>query len=192
MIDYSKKHSGILLAGGKSSRMGEDKAFMKYKNRYLYEYGLSILHFFSGDILVSSSDTRFDNQNYSRIEDEIPNLGPLGGIYSCLRKIKNNTAIILPCDLPMITTDIIDLLISQSDGYEITIPLNQNNLPEPLIGIYSTSLIPIIEKMIYSKNYKMQSLLKDSNSNLIKIPELDAKVFNNINSQGDFYSLSLI
>jgi molybdenum cofactor guanylyltransferase len=84
MKNFSSKYSGVLLAGGKSSRMGEDKAFMKFNNRYLFEYSLSVLQHFSENIVISSSDSRFTQLQYNRIEDEIPDLGPLGGIYSCL------------------------------------------------------------------------------------------------------------
>ena len=188
-MNYSKKYSGILLAGGKSSRMGVDKAFMRYDDRYLYEYGLSVLQFFSGDIIISSSDMRFNNQKYSRIEDEIPNLGPLGGIYSCLKRIKSESAIILPCDLPLISIQTIETLIKNSADYEITVALNHNNIPEPLIGIYSRSIIPFIEEMICQKNYKLQFLLSNSKTNFVRFPDKLMKTFLNLNNQSDYLSL---
>ncbi len=190
MKKNSSKYSGILLAGGKSSRMGEDKAFIKFGDRYLYEYSLSVLKKFSGDILLSSSNPRFDHREYERTEDEILNLGPIGGIYSCLKKIKCNSAIVLPCDLPLINRKIIELIIAESADFQITVALNPQNLPEPLIGIYSISVVPVIEKMIRSQNYKLQDLLKKSKSNLVKIPEAYHETFININSPGDYNQLS--
>lgn len=189
MKNYSTKYSGILLAGGKSSRMGEDKAFMRYGNHFLYEYSLDILKKKSEDILVSSSNPGFYHLNYKIIADEIPGIGPLGGIYSCLKQIKNKYAIILPCDLPMITEKIIDVLLMNSPGYEISIAINDNNLAEPLIGVYSKSLIPIIDKMLGANHYKMQELLKLTRTNFVKIPEVSSEIFRNINSPEEFNSL---
>jgi len=186
MQNYSPKFSGILLAGGKSSRMGEDKAFISYGGQYLYDYSLSILKFFTTDILVSSSNPRFDQTNYRRIEDEITGIGPLGGIYTCLKYIKNQSAIILPCDLPLITRKIVDILLVNSNGYELTIALNPQNLPEPLIGIYSSALIPVIDKMIDSNYFKMQELFSYVKTNFVKIHEAPPETFRNINSPEDF------
>jgi molybdenum cofactor guanylyltransferase len=192
MINYSGKYSGILLSGGKSSRMGEDKAFMRYQNRYLYEFSLSILKLFSEEILLSSGNPRFKHLEYPCIVDEISNLGPLGGIFSCLRLIKNEYAIVLPCDMPFITEKIVKFLIENSDGFDITIALNHENHPEPLIGIYSSSLIPAIEEMIHSNQYKMQELFLRANTNFVKIPDIKPESFRNINYPEDFNSLQVL
>lgn len=169
--------------------MGEDKAFMKYGNRFMYEYSLDILRHFSIDILISSSDMRFTNVTCRTVEDEIPNTGPLGGIYSCLKQIQNKSAIVLACDLPLITTEIIEILIKNSKGFDLSIIVNDKNLPEPLIGIYSSSLVPIIQKMIAENHYKIQGLFKLVKTKLVKIPEVSPEVFKNINLLEEFNSL---
>jgi len=190
MKDHPKKYSGILLAGGKSSRMGDDKAFMKYKDRFLYEYSFSILKSFSQDILISSSNTRFNNQDYRCVEDEMPDLGPISGIFSCLKRIKYPSAIVLPCDLPFISVKTVETLLNNSQGYDITVALNHQNFPEPLIGIYSSAIISRLEKMINSGNYKLQNLLKDSKTNFVRIPLVSPETFLNINNPEDYNSLS--
>ena len=182
-------YSGILLAGGKSTRMGEDKAFMIYKNRFLYEHSLSVLSVFSEDILISSSNPRFEKSDYRLIPDETSGLGPLGGIYSCLKKIKYNYAIVLPCDLPLISGAIIEKLITASENSEITIALNHNNLPEPLVGIYSISAIPAMQEMIESNQFKMQELFTRVKTRFVKIPRTSKNTFHNINSPDDFNAL---
>jgi len=189
MKDHPKKYSGILLAGGKSSRMGDDKAFMKYKDRFLYEYSFSILKSFSQDILISSSNTRFNNQDYRCVEDEMPDLGPISGIFSCLKRIKYPSAIVLPCDLPFISVKTVETLLNNSQGYDITVALNHQNFPEPLIGIYSSAIISRLEKMINSGNYKLQNLLKDSKTHFVKIPQISPETFLNINNPEDYNSL---
>jgi len=185
----SQKYSGILLAGGKSSRMGKDKAFMKYGDRFLYEYSLSVLSFFSGDILLSSSNLNFNNAGYRIIPDEIIGIGPIGGIYSCLSKIKNESAIVLSCDLPLISTDLVSRLINNSGSFEITIALNHKNQPEPLIGIYSASIIPLLKRRIDAGQYKMLELFSEARTNFVSMTDFPPEVFSNLNKPDDFNSL---
>ena len=169
--------------------MGEDKAFLKYGNRFLYEYTLSILKKFSGNILISSINQRFNQHDYLCIKDEIPNLGPIGGIYSCLKKIKCESAIVLPCDLPLISENVLKILLKNSPGYDITVALNPQNYPEPLIGVYSTSVIPVLKKMIDSQHYKLQEALCLVNTNFVKIPGSSPEIFRNINNPEEFNTL---
>jgi molybdenum cofactor guanylyltransferase len=189
MQNYSEKYSGILLAGGKSMRMGQDKAFMRYGESCLYEYSLAVLKTFSEDIFISSSNPGFSHLNYRIIEDELPGIGQIGGIYACLKRIRNSRAIVLPCDLPLITGKIIEILIENYKAYDICIALNDLNFPEPLIGIYSVTLVPVIESMIAGNQYKMQELFKVVKTNFVKIPDATPELFRNINNPGDFNSL---
>jgi len=189
MKTHSRRYSGILLAGGKSSRMGVDKAFLKYGNRYLYEYSLDALNSFAEDILISSSNLLFNASSYRRIDDEIPGLGPIGGLYSCLKKIKYNSAIVLPCDLPLINANIIETLLENSDSYDITVALNHKNLPEPLIGIYSKSVIPLLKNMIEDGHFKILDILAAGKTNFVKFARPLYDNFQNINTRNDFNSL---
>jgi molybdopterin-guanine dinucleotide biosynthesis protein A len=190
MNPYFGKYSGILLAGGKSSRMGEDKAFIKFRNLYLFEYSLSILKQFSNDIIISSSNPRFDKTGFRRVEDKIPGLGPISGLYSCLKEIKFESAIVLPCDLPKLSNKTIEILINNSTGFDITIALNHQNIAEPLVGIYSSVLIPKLELMMKSGNYKVQDLIKSSTTNKVRISDASSDNFLNMNSPADLNSLT--
>ena len=129
--------TGILLAGGKSKRMGIDKAFIDFQGRKLYEYPLNILREFCIDVIISSSDKRFKNTGYDVIPDIIDNIGPIGGIYTCLQKIKDQKALIMSCDIPFITAEFIRILSSISGEHDITIGVNKNKQLEPLVGIYN-------------------------------------------------------
>lgn len=189
MKNFTEKFSGILLAGGKSSRMGEDKAFLKYGGLFLYQYNLKILEHFSDNLIISSSNTAFNQSNYLRVEDDIPGLGPIGGIYSSLKRISYKNAIVLPCDLPFITIDIIDTLIANSHGYEICIAQNMSGQPEPLVGIYSTSILPNMEDLIKKGKYKIRDLLSEVNTNFISFENSPKNTFQNVNYPEDYKSL---
>lgn len=189
MKNFSEKYSGILLAGGKSSRMGEDKAFLKYGGLFLYQYNLKILEQFSDNLIVSSSNKAFNQLKYLRVEDETPELGPIGGIYSSLKRIRYSNAIVLPCDLPFITIDIIDELIANSEGYDICIALNNSGQPEPLVGIYSTSILPKMEDLIKNGKYKIRDLLLEVKTNFLSLESTQQNTFQNVNYPEDYKSL---
>ncbi|MCB9014065.1 MAG: molybdenum cofactor guanylyltransferase [Bacteroidales bacterium] len=182
--------SGILLAGGKSSRMGTDKAFIPYENRFLYEYSLKILENFCSEIIISSSDNRFKATQYKCYPDEQPGLGPITGLYTCLKRIKNDSALVLPCDLPFINRETVQYLIAQKGSNEITVALNHDQKAEPLVGIYSRSLLPLLEKMIREQNFKMQNLLRIASAKLISIPDVPVNAFRNINTREDLDRIS--
>ncbi len=186
--------TGILLAGGKSKRMGEDKAFLQFKGKYLFEFPLSILIDFTDEIIISSSNMDFKNTGHIIIKDEIPNLGPLGGIYSCLKRSTYLYSLILPCDIPLLDLSIPEVLLHNHIKYDITVALNHNNFPEPLIGVYSKNLLPLIEKQIHRGNLKLMDLLGKVNTNYVTLEKevfnQSSKPFLNINTKKDLIELN--
>ena len=130
-----RKISGILLAGGKSKRMGEDKAFIKYRKKELFRYPLEILEYFCDEIIISSSNPSFNNTGYLICPDEVPGLGPIGGINTCLKKTKNEYSIVLSCDTPLLDHPTINELIKNIANYNIVVAVNSTGHPESLVGL---------------------------------------------------------
>ncbi len=187
-----KKISGILLAGGKSSRMGEDKAFMIYDDKELYRYPLKILEYFCDEIIISSDNMSFNKTNYEVYPDEKPHLGPMGGLNTCLNKIQNNYAIVLSCDTPGIDIESINELVQLTDKQSIIVGFNADKKPEALVGIYNKNCILSINRLINSGNYRMSELLKleDTYYHKFSYPEAKLrKIFFNINTKEDYKKL---
>ncbi len=187
-----KKISGILLAGGKSSRMGEDKAFMIYRGKELYRYPLGILEYFCDEIIISSDNKSFNNTNYKVYPDKEPHLGPMGGLNTCLNKIQNNYAIVLSCDTPGIDVDSINELVQLTNNQSIIVGMNADEKPEALAGIYNKNCILSIGSLINSGNYRMSELLKleDAYYHKFSYPETKLRrIFFNINTKEDYKKL---
>jgi len=185
--------SGILIAGGKSSRMGESKAFIRYKSKFLYEYPLEILDSFCDEVIISATDPRYNHLKYRVIADEIPGKGPIGGLYTCLKEIRSEQALVLPCDVPLLNKDHINLLLEESEKFEISLFQNEKELPEPLIGVYSRSLVPVLEKMISDQNYKLSGLFKFVPTRFVTYEKNILSGFSdlkNINTPDDLQSLN--
>jgi molybdopterin-guanine dinucleotide biosynthesis protein A len=78
------KITGIMLAGGNSSRMGKHKALVEYKGKKLIEWSISILKDLCDTIIISSNSKHLRNYGYEIIEDVHENIGPIGGLYAML------------------------------------------------------------------------------------------------------------
>ena len=181
-------YTGIILAGGKSSRMKTDKALLKLGETTLTQRVAGILKLFCNEILISTNRDDLNIIDCISIPDEIPELGPIGGIYTCLKQAKNEKSIILTCDTPFVSEELIKLLISNDLSAEIT-AFKKMEFMFPFPGIYDKKIIPKIEQMINVKNYKIQNLLKNTLSNIIEISESNEYIeqeFLNLNTQNDY------
>jgi molybdopterin-guanine dinucleotide biosynthesis protein A len=180
--------TGILLAGGKSKRMGNSKAFIRFKGKLLYEYPLEVLKKHCTEILISSSDKRFRSTGYPVVTDIIQSAGPLGGIYTCLRKIKTEKALILSCDTPFVSSSFAELIINNSRDTAVTVGINQNGQIEPLAGVYDKNVLSFLEEMIDENDYKVNHLFDRLRVKYID-PSLEGmdpeKLFFNVNYPAD-------
>jgi molybdopterin-guanine dinucleotide biosynthesis protein A len=179
--------SGVLLAGGRSRRMGADKALIKLKGKELYTFGLELLSGFCEDILISAPEGLVHHDTYPVISDEFPGKGPMGGIVTCMKKAIHPWCLILSCDMPFMDPQIIRLLIREMEN-DYCVPCGKSGHPEPLAGIYSRNLTGLFEEMIHTGDLKIQNLLTRSKGRIIDLNEqgIDpGRSFFNINTPGD-------
>jgi molybdopterin-guanine dinucleotide biosynthesis protein A len=140
--------SAFILAGGKSRRFGQDKATYIYMGKPLIEHVLDILKRLFSDIsIIGDNSERFRFPGVPCYPDLIKGIGPLGGIYTALNHAKNRYSFICACDMPYLTTDLIEYMIQQSEGSDVIIPFINDNY-EALHAIYSKNcLIPSEESI---------------------------------------------
>jgi len=184
-----EKIGGIILAGGKSSRMGQNKALMRIGDKTLIEYVYDIINAFTPEIIISSNTEDYSFLNCKTIPDIYQNIGPIAGIYSSLKNSKYHKNIVISCDTPFVSSAIISELIKASNGYDITIS-KSNNFIEPLIGIYNKNILENLEDSISKKKYSIQKFIYSSNHKIIDIDktilEESKNSFININNQKEF------
>ena len=183
------KISGILLAGGKSKRMGENKAFLRFRGKELYTWSLEVLQALCDDIVISAPENIFPiDFPYPTVPDEIPGKGPLSGLHSCLRYVRHDRAVVLSCDIPFITVAYIQALLSEMHDAPAIAGLNKNGGIEPLAGIYSSHLWLLAEDLIHSGQYKMSDFLSRTEASLVDVQALGFdpdRLFYNVNTRGD-------
>lgn len=186
------KPTGIILAGGKSSRMGQEKAQLKLGNKSFIEIILQTITPLCSEILISTNNPALHLRGTKSIADEIQNIGPLGGIYTCLNLSKSFKNIIVTVDTPLISTDLLKYLLNQSENHEVTY-CEHNNKEHPLIGIYTKKFLRIIEEDIQNKKYKTLAAIRKSNFRKLKINKnhqyYKEGLFKNINNPVDLLNL---
>ena len=182
------KPTGIILAGGKSIRMGEDKALLKIGNSTFIESIYNTLKPICSELIISTNNPQVKIKGIESIPDEIENIGPMGGIYTCLKYSKSKKNIIISVDTPFINTELLQYLLERSKETKVTICKHYEKL-HPLIGIYSVEFLKILEKDISEENYKTILAVKKSNHSIINItrdlPFYHPGLFLNINNPED-------
>ena len=179
--------TGILLCGGKSSRMGEDKGLIPFKGKIMASYPLDVLEAVSENILISSHNTEYQQFGYTVIPDEIPEIGPIGGLYSCMKHSTTEHFFVASCDIPFVTKRLAQKILGFSEGYSVVIPQTEDNRLHPLFGYYSRDVLPLIEEHIKQGNFKMMDLLKACNAYSVPVvsyqPSTKVDLLKNINSK---------
>lgn len=184
------KCSAIILAGGKSSRMNySPKALLEYEEEFFIDREIKALNKFD-EILISCNDSRIIEKikGFTIIEDEIKDIGPIGGIYSALKKIKNEKGIIVSCDMPFLNKEILEMLGKIDFEEDCLIPTLNGRL-EPFCGVYKKEIIEKIYESIKEKEYSLRGMFKKLNIKKIEIK--DENNFTNINTVEEYDKLVL-
>lgn len=190
--------TAIILAGGKSSRMGFDKQFLKLKDKYLVEILAEKLEkVFSEIIIVTSKPEEYAKYGYRLAEDEVKDFGPLAGIHVGLKSSRSMHNYIIACDMPFINLHYVEYmmeLIRSREGRVDGVITRLGQWIEPFNAFYSKSLIERIEDNIKMGRRQINLLLKDSN--VLYVCEEQARkyspdweMFTNVNTVKDYESL---
>lgn len=191
------KVTAILLAGGKSSRMGRDKSLMDYRGKRLIEHVVDALRLFSTEIIIVTNNLHKYSflENIVFIKDFVLDKGPLIGMISGLENIKTDWAFVISCDTPFLKGELINYLWMKRKGLGV-IPF-ANNYFEPFLGLYNKKLaLKAREHFILkdgSINSFLKSMYKDGLVFKIKkekiIEAFGEKIFININDKETYNSI---
>jgi molybdopterin-guanine dinucleotide biosynthesis protein A len=176
--------TAIILAGGKSSRMGEDKGLMLFENKPMIEHILKTVKPLVRDIIIISDNKEYNQFGFPIFEDTIKEKGPLAGILTGLQQSSSDKNLILSCDTPFVTKELIRLVLSYSNDYDVVLP-EKGNRSHQLIGTYNKSCATIIRKAIANDQLKIKLAIKDLNVKIVDANHIDSRVFHNINTKED-------
>jgi molybdenum cofactor guanylyltransferase len=185
--------TGIVLSGGRSSRMGKEKGLCLFQGKPLIEYSIELLKQFCETIIISTNNNDYDYLGYLIVRDTITGIGPAGGIFSCLQASRSDENFILSCDTPMISIELIRFILSyDKKNSDALIPV-YNGFPEPLCALYRKNCLSAFGESINDGQYKIQEILKKVNVNFVELNLLDGIIhplkFTNVNTPEDIIKL---
>jgi molybdopterin-guanine dinucleotide biosynthesis protein A len=183
--------SGFILAGGKSNRMGTDKAFLLIQEEPLLKRMIRLISPFCKTIAISGQNSGYADFNIEMVPDLYPDCGPISGLISSLKHSSTDWNLLVGVDLPFINEELLQYMISQIGQYDCIIPMHDGGM-EPLIGLYNRRILPVLEDMIKQGDYKLMRLLSKLNTKTIDCNSLIEKfprLFLNINRPEDYHSI---
>lgn len=128
--------TGIILAGGKSSRMGRNKAFLEWEGRPLIERTLDIFTSVFAEVLISANNPELYSQyDLKVVPDNFLEMGPMGGLEACLKVAKYEYSFFAACDMPFLEEEVIRFMAAQLGDEKILVPKIQEKI-HPLHAFY--------------------------------------------------------
>ena len=180
--------TGVVLAGGKSSRFGTDKGLFPYQGKPLVQHAIDILKPFCGEVLVSTNKPdAYVFTGLDIITDIYTDCGPLGGMHSGFLQAKGKVLFFLGCDMPGVRGIVFPYLLDHLDENQAAVPLN-NGFRETLCMAMKKECLKTVEQAIKQKKYRILDMLeglKVAYPELNQQPFYEKDMFQNINYRGD-------
>ena len=180
--------TAFVLAGGRSSRMGCDKAFLEFHGESLLTRALQLAQSVTADVAIVGPSAKF--ATFGRVvEDTFRNQGPLGGIHAALTSSSADLNLILAVDMPFVSLKFLAYLLDRARSHNalITIPRNNEGW-QPLCSIYQRTFAAKAEAALQAGENKIDRLFQGSNIAIITAEELrrfPGNQFRNLNTPDD-------
>lgn len=179
----------IVLAGGKSSRMGQDKALMKINGKAMMQYVIDNLSQAFGEVFISGN--RLDYPvSMKVIKDVNEQKGPMGGIRSALAYCGQDI-FVCSCDMPFVSPELIRNMLQRKEEGKISIAQYSGKI-YPVLGIYPYAVLEALTESIENDDLKMTRFLEQQNTRYIQYDESFKHQFLNINTPENFRNAELI
>lgn len=187
--------AGVILAGGKSSRFGSNKALALHQGAALIQgIARKLAGLFPETLLVTNTPADYGFLGWPMVADHYHNCGPLAGIHAALRTVSQPRAFICGCDMPLINPELIRFLCELDGDHDMALPWLDEG-PEPLYAVYSKNGLVVIEAHLAQKQCKIGTLYEKLRIRKVTAEEIlqilpDFTTFQNINHQHDLARLA--
>jgi len=176
--------TGIILAGGKSSRMGTDKGMMFYKGRPMIQHILDPMAKICQRILIVTSNPMYGMFGFELVKDEKPDYGPVMGVLSGLRRSDTELNLVLSCDAPFVNFELMKQLIRNSDDTDVVAASSSVGV-HPLIAVYRQNCITAFEQAVKQDEHRLRTVLDQLEVQEFKAEGKDEELLRNLNTKED-------
>ncbi|MDY6879050.1 MAG: molybdenum cofactor guanylyltransferase [Desulfatiglans sp.] len=164
--------AAVILAGGKSSRFGRNKALEKIDGIPLIEKVIDVMGSLFKHLMISTNTPEdYSYLNLPMHEDLIQGLGPLGGIYTALETMKQEGGFVVACDMPYLNGDLIRHMVEIRGDFDVVVPKIDWKV-EPLHCLYKKSCLPAIKRSIESGSYQILHFFSEVSVRYVGAEEL--------------------
>jgi molybdopterin-guanine dinucleotide biosynthesis protein A len=147
--------TGLILAGGKSSRYGSNKALIEVDGIRLIERTVRVMKaVFQEVIVLTNTPADYAFLNLPMVEDIMKGLGPIGGIYTGLETMSEEAGFFAACDMPFLNEALVRHMVEVRSGFDAVVP-RMGWMIEPLHAIYTRKCLPVIKTAIDSHDYQI-------------------------------------
>ncbi|UCE50020.1 MAG: molybdenum cofactor guanylyltransferase [Phycisphaerales bacterium] len=179
--------TAIILAGGGSRRMGQDKTMLPIAGQPMIKHVHEKVRPYFTQTLVSSNNSNLhDLLGATIVPDEVTGRGPIMGIVSTLKVSANDVNFVIACDIPEFDAGLIKAMLRQARDYDAVVPRVGPGLYEPLFAVYRKSALPAMEELLRSGNNKIIDALGRCR---VRYFDLPGRRFSNINTWAEYHSL---
>ena len=179
--------TGVLLAGGQSRRMGQDKALLEIDGETLFSRAFTLLQRHFPFVLIAGGRPGLEHPGAPRISDIYPG-SALGGLYTGLHSAKTEWIFVAPCDMPYPDARIIERLLNHRDGVDAVVPRTPSGY-EPVFALYHKNCLPQMESMLQQNQYRIYDFYQRITIRFLDPPELPEgweRSLINVNTPEDF------
>ena len=182
------ERTGFVLTGGKSSRMGSDKAMLLYRGAPLVVHVARQVAAVTGSVSLVGPVERYGHLGYPVVEDREPGCGPLGGIVSALAATDAEWNMMAACDMPGITSEFVAGLFALAEhmDVDVVLPLGESGRPDPLCAVYHRRCHPVLESAFRGGTRKVTAALDGLRVHRFAAESLDA--LHNVNTPEEWAS----
>ena len=182
----------IILAGGKSSRMGEDKALLEYNGKYFIEKIADTLSFFDEKIVArgdNSNLVEITGTDWKVIPDIYPDHGPMGGLHAALKECESEAMFVVTCDMPLITESLIKKICNELKANDAVIAVSDDGKYHPLCGIYRKNLYKYMEECLNQDQNRIMTVLKKYPVKYMDLDKEESEQLVNVNTKEEYMQL---
>ena len=183
--------TGFITAGGRSSRMGMDKAWLDLGGRAMIEHVIAELLPATDRLAIIANSAEYARLGHPIFADSNPDIGPLEAIRTALFNAFTPRVVLVGCDLPFVTTDLFRLLLSAPGDQHATVPIGPDGRLEPLCAIYRAEALPVVTDLIRQGERKVSFLFNRIPTQFVPFEEFthltgSEVFFENINTPEDY------
>lgn len=192
-LQASQHITAIILAGGKSSRMGTEKGLVSFNGKRLVEHVIDALKKITNNIIIITPNKEYEQFGFPCYADIYKEKGALGGIYTGLINSSTQKNIIVGCDMPFLSQNVLNGLVDNCDDVDVLLTMHKDK-EEPLCSVYDKSCASHFKNLIEAGQLKITNALTGLKAKTICFDKEEWFIgteFTNINTPGQLNDLKI-